>query len=186
MRYIPKFDPNYKPAYIELNNFFKTATREVKVAVERENGLMYVKNIPVNDNIQESYFYVERIVKSILWLVGGYKVYVSDKDLYELLNKDYCRTGVRAFDYHFVTKVYEKPFEVIYCPEESFPTEKTMNVKCGGHTDGCRIGFDAGGSDRKVSAMKDGEVVYSEEVIWFPKITTDYNYHYQGFLHFVS
>ena len=55
MRYIPKFDPNYKPAYIELNNFFKTATKEVRVAVERENGLMYVKNIPVNDNLQESY-----------------------------------------------------------------------------------------------------------------------------------
>ena len=182
MRYIPKFDPNYKPAYIELNNFFKTATREVKVAVERENGLMYVKNIPVNDNLQESYFYVERIVKSILWLVGGYKVYISDKDLYELLSKDYCGTGVRAFDYYFVTKVYEKPFEVIYCSKESFPIEKTMNVKCGGHTDGCRIGFDAGGSDRKVSAMKDGEVVYSEEVIWFPKITTDYNYHYQEIL----
>ena len=182
MRYIPKFDPNYKPAYIELTNFFKTATREVKVAVERENGLMYVKNIPVNDNLQESYFYVERIVKSILWLVGGYKVYISDKDLYELLSKDYCGTGVRAFDYYFVTKVYEKPFELVYTPLESFPTEKTMNVKCGGHTDGCRIGFDAGGSDRKVSAMKDGEVVYSEEVIWFPKITTDYNYHYQEIL----
>ena len=85
MRYIPKFDSNYKPAYIELNNFFKTSTKEVRVAVERENGLMYVKNIPVNDNLQESYFYVERIVKSILWLVGGYKVYISDKELYAVL-----------------------------------------------------------------------------------------------------
>ena len=182
MRYIPKFDPNYNPAYIALNEFYKTSTHTIKVAVERENGLIYVKEIPVNDDLNESYFYVERIVKSILWLVGGYKVYVSDRDIYELLNKDYSATGIRAFDYHFVSKVYEKPFKLVYTPIEDFPKELTQNVKCGGHTNGCRIGFDAGGSDRKVSAMKDGEVVYSEEVIWFPKITNDYKYHYEEIL----
>lgn len=50
----------------------------------------------------------------------------------------------------------------------------------GGHFDGCRIGFDAGGSDRKVSAVIDGETVYSEEVVWFPKTTADPDYHYDG------
>ena len=43
---------------------------------------------------------------------------------------------------------------------------------------GCRIGFDAGGSDRKVSAVIDGESVYSEEVVWFPKVTEDPEYHF--------
>ena len=47
---------------------------------------------------------------------------------------------------------------------------------------GCRIGFDAGGSDRKVSAVMDGEVLYSEETVWYPKITADPEYHYQGIL----
>ena len=50
----------------------------------------------------------------------------------------------------------------------------------GGNLDGCRIGFDAGGSDRKVSAVIDGECVYSEEVVWFPKLQTDPQYHYDG------
>ena len=50
----------------------------------------------------------------------------------------------------------------------------------GGHLDGCRIGFDAGGSDRKVSAVIDGETVYSEEVVWFPKTNSDPDYHYDG------
>ena len=50
----------------------------------------------------------------------------------------------------------------------------------GGHLEGCRIGFDAGGSDRKVSAVIDGETVYSEEVVWFPKINSDPQYHYDG------
>ena len=48
----------------------------------------------------------------------------------------------------------------------------------GGNMDGCRIGFDAGGSDRKVSAVIDGECVYSEEVIWFPKLQEDPDYHF--------
>ncbi len=43
---------------------------------------------------------------------------------------------------------------------------------------GCRIGFDAGGSDRKVSAVVDGKCVYSEEVIWHPKTQPDPAYHY--------
>ncbi|MBQ8915231.1 MAG: ROK family protein, partial [Clostridia bacterium] len=41
---------------------------------------------------------------------------------------------------------------------------------------------DAGGSDRKVSAVIDGESVYSEEVEWFPKLQSDPDYHYQGIL----
>jgi predicted NBD/HSP70 family sugar kinase len=46
--------------------------------------------------------------------------------------------------------------------------------------DGCRIGFDAGGSDRKVSAVIDGEAVFSEEVVWYPKLNSDPEYHYAG------
>ena len=52
----------------------------------------------------------------------------------------------------------------------------------GRHLDGCRIGFDAGGSDRKVSAVIDGEAVFSEEVVWFPKTNADPKYHYDGIL----
>lgn len=46
--------------------------------------------------------------------------------------------------------------------------------------DGCRIGFDAGGSDRKVSAVVDGRTVYSEEVVWHPKTQEDPQYHFDG------
>ena len=52
----------------------------------------------------------------------------------------------------------------------------------GKHLKGCRIGFDAGGSDRKVSAVIDGETVYSEEVVWHPKTQSDPQYHYDGIL----
>jgi len=42
--------------------------------------------------------------------------------------------------------------------------------------------MDAGGSDRKVSAVIDGTAVYSEEVIWFPKTNEDPTYHNNGIL----
>ena len=63
---------------------------------------------------------------------------------------------------------------------ETLPEAKDSPKPMGGHLEGCRIGFDAGGSDRKVSAVIDGETVYSEEVVWFPKTNPDPDYHYEG------
>ena len=48
----------------------------------------------------------------------------------------------------------------------------------GGHLDGCRIGFDLGASDRKVAAVLNGKVIFSEEVVWHPKLHDDPAYHY--------
>ena len=80
-------------------------------------------------------------------------------------------------------KVYENPFEVIYVENvEDAPKENEASSPVGRHLDGCRIGFDAGGSDRKVSAVVNGETVYSEEVVWFPKTNSDYHYHYDGIM----
>ncbi|HRT81898.1 MAG TPA: ROK family protein, partial [Oscillospiraceae bacterium] len=79
---------------------------------------------------------------------------------------------------NFMSQVFEQPFEVVACAYEDTPAENENPKPLGRHLDGCRIGFDAGGSDRKVSAVIDGEPVYSEEVIWHPKTTADAQYHY--------
>jgi predicted NBD/HSP70 family sugar kinase len=50
----------------------------------------------------------------------------------------------------------------------------------GRNLDGCRIGFDLGGSDRKASALIDGEVVFSEEIAWDPYFQKDPTYHIEG------
>ncbi len=67
-----------------------------------------------------------------------------------------------------------------WCGCDAVPEEKSVPKAIGRHLDGCRIGFDAGGSDRKVSAVIDGESVFSEEVVWFPKTNSDPDYHYDG------
>ena len=92
----------------------------------------------------------------------------------------YTLTGERAFDVQFMQDVYEVPFEVIDCTPEQLPQANESSVAIGGHMEGCRIGFDAGGSDRKVSAVIDGKTVYSEEVVWHPKTEPDPQYHFNG------
>ncbi len=76
-------------------------------------------------------------------------------------------------------KVYEQIFEVIPCTPEDVPPAQETGKQLGRHLEGCRIGFDLGASDRKVSAVVDGEVVYSEEIVWEPRKQTDPEYHYR-------
>jgi predicted NBD/HSP70 family sugar kinase len=79
-----------------------------------------------------------------------------------------------------MARVYERPFEVVFLDYSQKPADSSQAKPVGRHLDGCRIGFDAGGSDRKVSAVIDGEPVFSEEVVWLPKEQADPDYHYAG------
>ena len=111
---------------------------------------------------------------------GACRVYVGGPYSIGAYLKDcYKPGGLREFDYRFMGEsVYEKPFEVIICKAAEVPEENETSVALGRHLDGCRIGFDLGASDRKVSAVIDGEAVYSEEVIWEPAKNADPAYHY--------
>lgn len=190
MKFTPKYDEKFTPLSVVLRDYrasVKNAgAKTLSVCVERNDGYNYVYKLDIyadDGRREENYDIAERIIKSILWVVGGYKIYIGgDKYVYEKIKADYTLTGKRAFDVDFMQTVYEKPFEVVYAEGKDFPEEKNCQMKIGGHLDGCRIGFDAGGSDRKVSAVVDGKVVYSEEVVWFPKINSDWHYHYDGIM----
>ena len=130
---------------------------------------------------EADYRYVERYVKFLLWSIGGFRIYIcGDSALAKRLQSAYTLEGDRKFDVQFMQDVYEVPFEVIDSAPEDFPKANESSVSIGGHMQGCRIGFDAGGSDRKVSAVIDGKTVYSEEVIWHPKTESDPQYHFDG------
>ena len=189
MKFTPAYDKNFMPMILKLREFKDAVkasgnSKPLKICVERNKGYNYVYEIDIfasADKQQENYDVIERIIKSLMWIVGGYKIYICGDDfIYENIKKAYAKGGARAFDADFMAKVYENAFEVVCVEEKDFPKSNACSLKIGGHLDGCRIGFDAGGSDRKVSAVIDGEVVYSEEVVWFPKINSDYKYHYEG------
>lgn len=190
MKFTPIYDKNYKPMIVKLNEFraevAKSESKTLKICIERNKGYNFVYNLDIfaaEDKFEENYGIAERLIKTILWVAGGFKIYISgDEYVYNKIKADYSIGGAREFDVKFMSGVYETPFEVVYVDENNFPESKSCSLKAGGHLDGCRIGFDAGGSDRKVSAVIDGKVVYSEEVVWFPKIKADWHYQYDGIM----
>ena len=182
MKNSPELDPGFIPLHLFNKAFLATAKKPVSIAVERAKGEMacYHTFIHGTPEMKEAdCFYIDRLVKFILWMKGGFRIYVSgDEMIYDYLCSIYRAGGKQEFDWDYMANVFEHPFEVLLV--DQVPESKDAPQKIGGHFGGCRIGFDAGGSDRKVSAVIDGETVYSEEVVWFPKINSDPDYHYDG------
>lgn len=178
----PELDPGHIPMHSFNSAYLKGASKPLGVAVERADGQTAVRNTFIHgtpEMAEADKFYVERLVKSMLWLYGGWKIFVcGDEGIYEHVKAQYSADGARHFDFDFMSDVYERSFEVVFCGR--LPEEKISPAPVGRHLDGCRIGFDAGGSDRKVSAVIDGESVFSEEVVWFPKTTENPDYHFKG------
>lgn len=178
----PELDPGFVPMFLYNKAFLKDAKKPIGIAVERANGEMasyptFIHGTP--EMLEADRYYIRRLVKTLLWMKGGFKVYCDDREMADYLkNTAFCDGGIQDFDYHYFTGIFERPFEVVHV--SSIPESKDCPQPMGGHLEGCRIGFDAGGSDRKVSAVVDGETVYSEEVVWFPKINADPDYHYEG------
>ncbi len=178
----PELDPGFVPIFRFNQEFLKTAKKPIGVAVERAGGQMACLHTFIHgtEEMREAdHYYIERIVKTLLWMKGGFKVYISgDEEMVGYLKSVYCKGGQQEFDWDYMANVFEHPFEIVAVDE--VPGAKDSPKAMGGHLEGCRIGFDAGGSDRKVSAVIDGETVYDEEVVWFPKTSSDPDYHYDG------
>ena len=186
IKHAPRLDPTFIPFGIWSDAYRKNAKTPIAIAVERNDGNISVRHTAICatlESAQADYRYVERFVKFLLWSIGGFRVYICGCDeIAAQLKAAYCPEGERAFDYDFFGKLYERPLEIVALPLEKCPAANETPKPIGGHLDGCRIGFDAGGSDRKVSAVIDGECVYSEEVVWHPKKNPDPNYQYEGIL----
>jgi predicted NBD/HSP70 family sugar kinase len=157
----------------------------LRVALERGDGSIstFTTNVvrPSTGHLEATLFHVERIVKFLLWQRGGWKVYVGGPaEIGRHIKSVYSPTGARRFDYEFMGGVYEHPFEVIVTAAEAVPLARETTMPLGRHLGGCRVGFDLGASDRKASAVINGEAVFSEEVVWDPRNASDPEYHHQG------
>ena len=184
-------DPGFMPMSIVYRDF-EAAVKAVggqtlTIGLERNDGLTSVYTVEIfkdgTGHDEENYEFVERIVKTLLWTRGGYKLIIAGSEL--IANKikaDYSKDGYRDFDRDFMSGVYESDFVVESVSPENAPKTKESASPVGRHLNGCRIGFDAGGSDRKVSSVVEGEATYSEEVVWFPKLQNDPQYHYEGIM----
>jgi predicted NBD/HSP70 family sugar kinase len=185
----PVLDPSFRPAVL-VNRAFRAEVAtsgggvRLALALVRSDGSVsrWEARVFPDDHPRAgaNLPFVERVLKFLLWQKGGHRVWVGGSPAIAAhLAATYSPTGPRAFDHHFMGEdVYGQPFEIVACRLEDLPAESETTRPLGRHLDGCRIGFDLGASDRKVSAVIDGEAVFSEEVVWNPRPQSDPAYHY--------
>jgi predicted NBD/HSP70 family sugar kinase len=187
----PSLDEGFLPASLFNRKYREMVSASggepLKLALERADGSISTYSTavlpPASGNLPATLLYVERIIKFLLWQRGGWRVYVGGpSEVGQHIKAAYSPNGARKFDAEFMGGVHEHPFEVVSTTPEAVPRTKETSMPLGRRLDGCRVGFDLGASDRKASAVVDGEVVYSEEVPWDPRNAVDPNYHYEGIM----
>ncbi len=179
--HVPELDRDFVPLGLFFRTYLAQAKHPFAVAVEG-GGQVAVYETALRDprlGSEADRLYVDRLVKCLLWMWGGYKVTVCGSDAaWEQLRRTYAPGGSRAFDEDFMSRIYEHPFQVERCAWSDHPRSVGGGEGMAGALNGCRIGIDLGGSNIKVSAVRDGETVFNEAFPWQPKTAVDPQYHY--------
>jgi predicted NBD/HSP70 family sugar kinase len=188
-RVVPVLDPGFRPAVLAVKGFEQMVTSAgggvpVRLALEQEDGSVFRFDVRVlPDSHPQSGAnapFVERFVKFILWSRGGWRLYLDGPAaLATYLEAHYRDTETGRFDADFVGgRIFGRRLTVVHTRD--VPDERSETKPLGRYLDGCRIGFDLGGSDRKVASVIDGRVVFSDETEWDPYHKPDPQYHYDG------
>jgi predicted NBD/HSP70 family sugar kinase len=186
-RFTAPLDPGFSPLVIarrEYRQAVEVSSSVVACAlvIERHDSLRSrfdFQVLELNDgNIEKTYRYVERMLKFLLWSRGGWKVlFAGPAEIGRRIREDYSSAGCRAFDVELMSQAYRRPFELALVDLAEVPEANEAPLKIGGEPDGCRIGIDLGASDFKISAVVNGDIVYSDEIPWDPKPQSDPQYH---------
>jgi predicted NBD/HSP70 family sugar kinase len=187
----PVLDPLFRPAALARRAFEQHARDtgrpvHVRFALEQADGAVShfeTDLVPEGEpGAADDFRMLERLVKLALWSRGGFRIHVdAPAPLVERLRAHYRDSATGRFDSEIVgERVHDRPIEVVAA--RALPPERSMSAGLGGHLEGCRIGFDLGGSDRKVAALIDGQVVFSEETEWDPYHQPDPQYHWNGIM----
>lgn len=188
--FVPPLDTGFRPAAL-ANRAFQKEVRDSGKGVplifglERPDGAVsrFETHVFPEDHPRASanLTYAGRILKFLLWQRGAHRVHVGGPEsIGAYIARCYAPGGEREFECRFMDEeIYGEGFAVIPCTPSEVPAGQENGRALGRHLDGCRIGFDLGASDRKVSAVIDGEPVYSEEVVWEPCTQSDPEYHYR-------
>src|SRR5436190_1739508 len=190
-RVTPVLEPAFRPAVL-ANRAFQALAGEtpgaipVRLALEQADGSVFrFETAVLPDSHPASAgntVYLERYVKFLLWSRGGWRIHVdAPAALVAALASHYRDTPTGRFDDDLVgQRMFDHPLEVVHTT--TLPAARSTTQPLGRHLEGCRIGFDLGGSDRKVAAVVDGSVVFSEETVWDPYHQPDPHYHIDGIM----
>jgi predicted NBD/HSP70 family sugar kinase len=186
---IPELDPDFCPAVLWIRNYQRDAERSpealpVIIGLFRDSVAVARRECSVLPDDERSFTYVERMVKMMLWAVGGNRILFAGPDeIFQRLEKHYTESAVGRFDSDMIgAKIYGRALGVEKANSRQISEPVQDGMELGRHLEGCRIGFDLGGSDRKCAAVIDGEVVFSEEIRWDPYFEKNPQYHYDGIM----
>lgn len=158
----------------------------VQLALEQGDGSVFRFDTDVlpsgHPQADGNIVHLERLVKFLLWSRGGWRIYVDGPaELAAALAAHYRTMPTGRFDADLVAfRMFDHALEIV--PTGDLPEARSLTRPLGRHLEGCRIGFDLGGSDRKVAAVIDGHVVFSEETVWDPYHEPDPQYHLDGIM----
>jgi predicted NBD/HSP70 family sugar kinase len=185
---VPCLDPRFRPAALCTRAFRQQVGASgggpLRLALEQADGSVFHFQTellpPAHPQAAANFVHLERLAKLALWSRGGFRFHVDGSpELAARLAAHYRDSATGRFDSETVgQRIYGHPLEVVATRE--LPAERSRTTPLGRHLDGCRIGFDLGGSDRKAAAVIDGQVVWSEEVEWDPYPQSDPQYHLRG------
>lgn len=187
----PELDAGFCPAVLwnqayEQRVQASAQTESVTLGLLRDNRPVDRRVVTVLPAAEAAlnFKYVERLLKMLLWGFGGNRILFAGPDyLFQLLQKHYAETPVGRFDSEIIgEKIYDRPIRLEKADAAAIPAPQAEGEALGRHLDGCRIGFDLGGSDRKCAALIDGQVVFSEEIKWDPYFEKNPQYHYDGIM----
>lgn len=198
--YRPAYDPDFFPMNCFLAEYRKTLSQvceesrdTLRFAVKRNSAVIkyfQYEILKTSDDAEEiggrieaegqanitdrayTLKYIDRIVKTALWIVGGDELAISAPGyVFDYLSGQYGAHGERSFDRGIFEEIFKKPFAVSRL-ESGVCAE---SAEC----ERCLIGIDLGGSTINVSAFFGDKKVYGGKQRWKPKINPDPEYHFE-------
>ena len=126
---VPELDPAFVPAVLWNRAYRKAAADsgnavDIVIALYRPNGTVSTYEtviLPVTAETKDlTVRYVERLVKFLLWMKGGWKVGIyGAPEIADALAAIYSKDGERKFDYEMMgDRIYGRTFEVVALAEK--------------------------------------------------------------------
>lgn len=108
-----KLDPKFEPLSVvvrEMREATKDNGQDVIVAIERNKGQISTYKTRIypdgTGRDEENFRFIERIVKSLLWIAGGYKIFIAGSTVVgNKIKEAYTPDGIRAFDEDYMAGV---------------------------------------------------------------------------------
>lgn len=183
---VPELDKGFVPLGLFFKNYQKGAAKPLCIAVERSGGQIgtYETKIYGTPEMEQAdAYYVDRLVKFLLWSWGGFKVSIcGDDNVAAAIRAAYSEGGSRAFDKGFMEQVYETEFIVESLPYDKKP-EAVQRARIHRPPPGRRAHRLRRRRLGPQGVRRAGRrAIYSEEVVWFPKTISNPDYHFEGIM----